>query len=876
MSTINHSTRPLPDGVRRFKEKKAMMAALEEQGFGVPIPFDLPTGRATVFFLYPSLEVFINDLRSLPQEHWNAYEIIRQGMPCLAHADIDYKTTASDPDHTRILKVLRDTAKMIQSTYGITPVFKLLCATRLRDGLIKHSYHPLIANLAFSSNKDPRLKTLFGGSGSHWWYHKGDERKSIVDDRIYSNDRNMRFPFNSKMGDFGPLIPLHVDLEAGRIEPLQLDDPLSYLADYLISNPVLDEKILYIQSEPERPFPSASTGAPKVAKGDAQAKEGRAPKRQRAVDYLALPCPLSVLKEMLEEAGDHQSVPTGSTYIEHEQKWKVQCDAKKQLRDCLVSPKQHDGNNYNLFVTRHQGGLKVELFCMGEPCRSMPKPTLGYIHFNPTLVDWGFVLSPQFVRAPISAPEEPEQQMEIDEPQPGPVDLDVPCVEDEQGNPEPPVPSVQTPIIDLENPYLNRYDEVKARFEPKCFKIRTPFAYGVIEKTGLSILSHVAVQQYFCDWVFWERVDDKDHKMDFMSRWLRDPNKRCVDSVTVDPTGKMKDIYNLWAGFTAETIPAVPEEDEDELIAPIVKHINDVITGGNADHTKWVMDYIANMIQRPERKSQVAISLYGAQGCGKGIIFEFLRQKVLGEQCSFQTSKPEIDMLGRFANGALNRVCVQVDEVKSLHDFADRLKDLITNQTLNYEQKGKDTIVVPNLSNIILTSNNANALTVSADDRRYVLFHCSSVYKGDPAYFNALGSHLDRPEVARAFYQHCLKRDLSPYPKSFQFTRPITDYYREAQRNSIPVLSRFISGLINGVCPESIASRDLYRRYVTYHADGNYKFLATETAFARDIKKINGISRKKTNSANLYQFKADEIKKYLADLNEYDPDAEIA
>ena len=48
-----------------------------------------------------------------------------------------------------------------------------------------------------------------------------------------------------------------------------------------------------------------------------------------------------------------------------------------------------------------------------------------------------------------------------------------------------------------------------------------------------------------------------------------------------------------------------------------------------------------------------------------------------------------------------NLIPIQVDEVKSLHEYADRLKDLITNPTINYEKKGKDTIVVSNLTNII-------------------------------------------------------------------------------------------------------------------------------------------------------------------------------
>ena len=131
-----------------------------------------------------------------------------------------------------------------------------------------------------------------------------------------------------------------------------------------------------------------------------------------------------------------------------------------------------------------------------------------------------------------------------------------------------------------------------------------------------------------------------------------------------------------------------------------------------------------------------------------------------GDHCSYQTSKPENDLMGRFANGAFNRVLVQVDEVKSLHDYSDRLKDLMTNPILNYEKKGKDTTVMANLTNLILTSNNANALTVTADERRYVPFHCSALYKVDPTYFNLLDSHFDQPEVARAFYQHCRRRDV--------------------------------------------------------------------------------------------------------------------
>ena len=71
---------------------------------------------------------------------------------------------------------------------------------------------------------------------------------------------------------------------------------------------------------------------------------------------------------------------------------------------------------------------------------------------------------------------------------------------------------------------------------------------------------------------------------------------------------------------------------------------------------------------------------------------------MLGAHCSYQISKPENDLFGRFGNGAVGSLLVQVDEVKSLHDYADNIKDLITNATLNSEKKGRDTIVVANLA----------------------------------------------------------------------------------------------------------------------------------------------------------------------------------
>jgi hypothetical protein len=499
---------------------------------------------------------------------------------------------------------------------------------------------------------------------------------------------------------------------------------------------------------------------------------------------------------------------------------------------------------------------------MSSECANATKPILGYICMNQQSFEWQIALSTDPMQEDPPSEDEPDTMQED-----LPGDEDMPDTQ----------PEVIEPPHDPDNPALNTYEMVKARFELECFKVKNRKMYMTLNKgpDDFNMLHTPQLIYMYKDWKYWGV--DKDgvpKKQCFITEWVEDINKKSVEKIVIDPRGTEPNVYNLWRGFHAAELPPVPDERVLELIQPITRHIDEVITSGVPEHTKFLHDYLANMVQRPWQKSQVALSLYGSQGCGKGIIFEFFRLKVLGTHCSYQTSRPENDLFGRFANGAVNRVCIQVDEVKSLHDHADQLKDFITNPTINYEKKGVDTIVVSNFANLILTSNNANALTVTADDRRFALFHCRSAHKGDVEYFNSLGAHLERPEVARAYYQYLMSLDLSEYPTSFQHKRPITEYYKEAQHNSIPVISRFFSALVNSEPTErTFPCRQLYKSYETFQIAGNYKYLMTETAFGRDAKKIQGVSVKKTSSVRLYILDLTAIKKHLEDIKEYDLDA---
>lgn len=513
-------------------------------------------------------------------------------------------------------------------------------------------------------------------------------------------------------------------------------------------------------------------------------------------------------------------------------------------------------------MDRIDSGFRVHYQCMSSECANATKPILGYICMNQQSFEWQIALSTDPMQEDPPSEDEPDTMQE-----------DLPGDEDMPDS----HPEVIEPPHDPDNPALNTYEMVKARFELECFKVKNRKMYITLNKgpDDFNMLHTPQLIYMYKDWKYWGvDKDGEPKKQCFITEWVEDIHKKSVEKIVIDPRGTEPDVYNLWRGFTVSMLPPVPDERILELIQPITRHFDEVITSGVPEHTKFLHDYLANMVQRPWQKSQVALSLYGSQGCGKGIIFEFFRLKVLGTHCSYQTSRPENDLFGRFTNGAVNRACIQVDEVKSLHDHADQLKDFITNPTINYEKKGVDTIVVSNFANLILTSNNANALTVTADDRRFALFHCSPVHKGEIEYFNSLGAHLERPEVARAYYQYLMSLDLSEYPTSFQHKRPITEYYKEAQHNSIPVISRFFSALVNSEPTErTFPCRQLYKSYETFQIAGNYKYLMTETAFGRDAKKIRGVQSKKTPQCNLYILDLPQIKSYLEEINEFDQDA---
>eukprot|EP00961_Rhodomonas_salina_P108717 1463551-Rhodomonas_salina.1 len=100
--------------------------------------------------------------------------------------------------------------------------------------------------------------------------------------------------------------------------------------------------------------------------------------------------------------------------------------------------------------------------------------------------------------------------------------------------------------------------------------------------------------------------------------------------------------------------------------------------------------WLAFQIQRGGAKTGVALILYGDQGTGKGILFEWFGKCVLGPKLYTQTATPDV-IMGDHAMALCNKKFLQYDEV-SLSDtrgMINRLKNMITSDTQSFNPKHK-------------------------------------------------------------------------------------------------------------------------------------------------------------------------------------------
>lgn len=208
-------------------------------------------------------------------------------------------------------------------------------------------------------------------------------------------------------------------------------------------------------------------------------------------------------------------------------------------------------------------------------------------------------------------------------------------------------------------------------------------------------------------------------------------------------------------------------DDEQKGIEVVWNHVKNVLCSGDEElyqYTRKWFSHVAN-----GRKMRTALLFISKPGSGKGTFTEFFYRSVLGMDLVHVAS--DVNCLsGRFNGQLFGKMMLVLEEMRamSINEWKavnEKLKNLITDGTTNFEFKGKQEFIGDNYLSIIINSNNKSSVKLDENDRRYVVLEVSESKIGDYAYFDAIRKHTTNEAFAEAFFNDC--RQYAEQHKTF-------------------------------------------------------------------------------------------------------------
>jgi hypothetical protein len=305
-----------------------------------------------------------------------------------------------------------------------------------------------------------------------------------------------------------------------------------------------------------------------------------------------------------------------------------------------------------------------------------------------------------------------------------------------------------------------------------------------------------------------KQVQKEWRNVEIGREWLKWLHGRQFERITFDPQGNTPpDVFNLWRGWAVE-----PQAGDWSVLR---SHIERVICSGSPDLTRYVLGWLAFMVQRPWERPGTALILRGKEGAGKSIFGEAVRNLAGAHSMAVSNAK---HLVGNFNQHLRNCLVLQADEAifAGNHEHASILKALITDPDLIIEGKGINALLARNHLHVIMTSNEEWVVPAGLEARRFVVLDVSEVHRGDFKYFAALSAAIKDDRVLAA-----LLHDLQKWPlDGFEVrTVPDTAGLRDQKVRSL--------GGLNGWLVDLLTAGELPPDRQGFHPDGWHPFFQT-------------------------------------------------
>jgi len=247
---------------------------------------------------------------------------------------------------------------------------------------------------------------------------------------------------------------------------------------------------------------------------------------------------------------------------------------------------------------------------------------------------------------------------------------------------------------------------------------------------------------------------DPDRVQGISRVWMAWPKRRTYDKLCFAPNKVLPPNFcNLWRGFAFE-----PKPGNWSLMRA---HIREVICSGNEELDAYVMGWCATAIQFPGERAEVALSLRGPEGAGKGTLGHWMR-RIFGRHGVHASQAKHVT--GAFNNHLREAAFLFADEALFAGDRATvgALKALITEPTMLIEGKGKDAVTRDNCLHVLMATNEDWVVQASAEARRFCVIDVARTRMNDFGYFGDLEAEANSGGL-QAMLHDLLAYDLSKF-----------------------------------------------------------------------------------------------------------------
>ena len=334
-----------------------------------------------------------------------------------------------------------------------------------------------------------------------------------------------------------------------------------------------------------------------------------------------------------------------------------------------------------------------------------------------------------------------------------------------------------------------------------------------------------------------------DHQLDFTVKALK--------FFSEDPQ-----VFSYFRGYDFKQL----EEVKKDVIEPFLQHIKEVIANNNEEVYRYILVWIASILQKPNFKAGTALVILGNQGTGKNV-FTNVICKLMARYANENVTSIE-SVVGKFNAVLENKKLLVLNELQSIdankYLNSDALKSVITDAKININQKNEPERLTENVSNFIMVSNNNIPIKIETTDRRYMVTKTSDKHRGDFEYFDRLCEGFNQE-----FYENLFTFFMMLDTKNYNLRKiPTTESKQNIVEASMSSYELFVRECWEEI--DDVSGPELFNMYNAFVERNKFASCSSRT-FITNIKPYTGeVKYKRINGkgCKVYSLLPDVREKY--------------